>query len=93
MDLILTTPEQLRLIVSDCLTEIYDKHHKFQEESPKSENHRYEYSTKGASMRLGISEVTFQKWKNARLFKYTQIGRKCIYDIPSILEDLSRNKK
>jgi hypothetical protein len=75
------------------LKEINAKHQKFSEESPKSENPRYEYSTKCAAKRLGISEVTFQKWKNARLFKYTQIGRKCIYDIPLILDDLSRNKK
>lgn len=54
---------------------------------------RYEYSSLAAAKRLGISVVTFQAWKNRKLFRYSQIGRKCIFDIPAIMEDLACKTK
>jgi len=52
---------------------------------------RYEYSSKAAAARLGVSVVTFQNWKNHKLFSFTQINRKCVYDIPAIREELKKS--
>ena len=49
---------------------------------------RYEHSSIGISKRLGISVTTFHQWKNENLFSYTQVGRKCIYDVPLIMSEL-----
>ena len=62
---------------------------------PTEREPRFEYSSKGASRRLGVSVVTFHDWKRRKLFSYTQVGRKCIYDLPLIMKELKelRNKK
>ena len=54
---------------------------------------RFEYSSRTACKRLGISVVTFQDWKNKNYFSFTQVGRKCIYDIPLILSELAKFRK
>lgn len=85
-ELILTTPEQLRQIIRDCLNE------RTEPQLPEEPQKKYAYSIREAAKELHVSTVTFQSWKNAGLVDYIQQGRKVIIDIPGTIELLANNR-
>ena len=92
MDIILTTPEQLKEIIKDCL-ESYtfdNPDTKNKEAIPQEE---YLYSIKELAKFLGCSTTKAQELKNKRIIRYRQYGRKLIFLRSEVLEDLYNNKK
>ncbi len=58
-------------------------------ESQTTESTRFVHSLREAAACFDVSVVTFQRWKNEGLFSFTQIGRKCTFDIEKIRIELS----
>jgi hypothetical protein len=88
MDIILTSPQQLRELINECLN---NKPVEAQQLTTKPEK-QYAYSIREAANWFHVSTVTFQDWKNHGFVKCVQHGRKLIIDIPGTLELLSTKK-
>lgn len=74
------------------LKEELQPHHelKVQERPAKAE---YLYSLRELAKFLGCSVVTAQKIKNSGKIRYTQIGRKLMFNTSEVLEDLKGSVK
>ena len=88
IELILTTPEELRQIINECLNE--KPAESIQPVEPQKKN---AYSIKEGAEYFHVSTVTFQLWKNKGFVKYIQQGRKLIIDIPGTMELLACRRK
>lgn len=88
MDLIVTTPDQLRQIVTECLTNFNPA----QVPAPQPET-KFIYTIKGLAEFLNCSLVTAQKLKNSGKIRFKQFGRKCVFSTTEILEDISYLQK
>lgn len=86
-ELIITTPQQLREIITECLN-IRPVEIKTEEPTKK-----YAYSIREGANEFHVSTVTFQDWKNRGLVKYIQQGRKLIIDLPGTMELLKNQNK
>ena len=88
-EIILTTPEQIKEIVKECLeNHIPKQSHNLEINEPK-----LLYSIRELAAFLGCSLVTAQKLKNSKKIRYKQFGRKCVFNTNEILEDLDKGKK
>ncbi len=87
---IITTQEELKSIIIDCLADftIQNKESQDLRAPPK-----LLYSLRELAEFLGCSVVTAQKLKNSKRIRYRQFGRKCVFDTKEILEDLDKGKK
>ena len=83
--LIITTPEQLRQIVKECLDDFIPI-----PTPPQSSPVKYLYSINALSDFLNFSPVTAQKLKNSGKVRFSQFGRKCVFKADEILEDISK---
>jgi hypothetical protein len=88
MDVIVTTPDQLRQIVSECL----DNHKTTPAPAPQPEA-KFLYSIVQLAEFLDCSPVTAQKLKNSGKIRYKQFGRKCVFNSLEILEDLNHKRR
>lgn len=88
-NIIITTPEEVKEIISDCLKGHLPK----QEENPKLEEQKHLYSISELADFLGCSIATAQKLKNSRKIRFRQFGRKLIFDTNELLEDLEVGRK
>ena len=86
-ELIITTPFQLKQIISECLSEM-----RAEPQQPLEPQKKYAYSIKEGADEFHVSTVTFQSWKNKGLVKYIQQSRKLIIDIPGTIELLEKKK-
>ncbi len=87
--LIITTPEQLKQILKECLDEFVPI-----PTPPPSSPVKYLYSINALADFLNCSPVTAQKLKNSGKIRFSQFGRKCVFKTDEILEDISKlNKK
>lgn len=88
-NLIVTTPEELKQIISDCLADrnpIISLH-----SEPESPEHLH--SIHALASFLGCSDVTAFKLKKSGKIRYRQFGRKLVFNTAEVLEDLSKKKK
>ena len=60
--------------------------------APPQEQPQYLYSMQELADFLHVSIVTAQKIKNSGSIRYTQIGRKLIFNTVQIMEDLAKKK-
>ena len=92
MEIIVITPKQLKQIILDCLSAILVK-----DEKTITEPSKYLHSIKDLSEFLGCSKATAHKIKKSGILRYSQIGRKILFNTQEILEDLNHkpclNKK
>ncbi|MBE0674457.1 MAG: DUF3853 family protein [Bacteroidales bacterium] len=86
MELIVTTPEQLKQIVTDCLK----SHTPATSPSPPTEQPMHLYSIKELAEFLGCSTTKAQELKNKKKIRYRQFGRKVIFVASEVMEDLKR---
>ncbi len=88
--LILTTPEELAVIINDCLADFTARNTESQiRKSPP----KLLFSIRELAEFLGCSIVTAQKLKNSKKIRFKQFGRKLIFNADEVLEDLNRGKK
>jgi hypothetical protein len=89
MEFILTTPEQLKQIVNECL-----ESHKnlIQGNTPVQlpDQPEYLHSIKELADFLGCSTTKAQDLKNKKKIRCRQFGRKVIFIASEVLEDLKR---
>jgi excisionase family DNA binding protein len=88
MDIILTTPDQLKAIISECLANQASTAPPVQAETTT-----YLYSINELAKFLNCSPVTAQRLKNSGKIRFSQFGRKCIFSTEEILEDITKNQK
>ena len=88
MNLILTTPEELKKIISECLTEKQTE----PVPAPQQEQTKYLYSIRALADFLHVCLPTAQKIKNSGAIRYVQTGRKLIFNTLQIMEDLAKKK-
>ena len=84
MEIIVITPEQLKQIILDCLSAILVK-----DEKTITEPSKYLHSIKDLSEFLGCSKATAHKIKKSGILRYSQIGRKILFNTREIMEDLT----
>lgn len=88
-EIIITTPDQLKSIVKECLAD-------FSQASTSialTEPVKNIYSIKELASLLGCSVVTAQKLKNSGKIRYRQFGRKCVFNTQEVLEDIKRTRQ
>jgi excisionase family DNA binding protein len=90
MDIILTTPEQIESIFEKCLSKYYPL---VKSEVTGPESSKYLYSVRELADFLGCSLVTAHKLKKSGKIRFTQFGRKLVFNTDQILEDLNRRRK
>ena len=83
-EIIVITPDQLRKIINECLAERQPE----PAPAPTQEKTQYLYSIRQLAEFLHVSTVTAQKIKNSGTIRYTQVGRKLIFNTLQIMEDL-----
>jgi len=85
-ELIITSPEKLKQLISECFNES-------RQNAPKSltkSEPKYLYSLKELAESLGCSVLTAFKLKNSGKIRFTQYGRKLIFNLDFVLEDLQK---
>jgi len=92
MELILTTPEQLKEIIKDCM-KTYISNNTEANNPEALPQERYLRSIKELAEFLGCSTTKAQELKNKGVIRYRQYGRKLIFIVSEVLEDLNNNKK
>jgi hypothetical protein len=88
-NLIITTPEELKQIISDCLTNL----NPVNSSNPEPIAPVLLFSIRELATFLCCSHVTAQKLKNSGKIRYSQFGRKIVFNSAEVLEDLSKKKK
>jgi hypothetical protein len=88
-EIIITTPDQLKRIVKECLADLSQLSKPSTEVVPVKNI----YSLKDLAAFLGCSIVTAQKLKNSGRIRYKQFGRKCVFNTSEVMEDLSKRRK
>lgn len=83
MDIIVTTPDELKQILTECL-----ENFKAPEPIPLPES-KYLYSINELAEFLNCSPVTAQKLKNSGKIRFKQFGRKCVFNTAEVLEDIA----
>lgn len=86
--LTLTSDEQIERVFEKCLSK-YLKPIPSAEIEPKA---TYVHSIKGLADFLGCSVPTAQNLKNSGKIRFTQFGRKCIFNTAEVLEWKKRSK-
>jgi phosphoribosylanthranilate isomerase len=85
-EVILTTPDQLRQIINECLAAIKPEPlQTLNQEQPK-----YAHSLRELADFLGCSIVTAFKLKESGKIRFQQFGRKLIFNCSEVLEDLKK---
>jgi len=92
MELIITTPENLRFEVETAVSRALAKQQP-QQSLVLEPQKQYAYSIKEAAQHFHVSPVTLQSWKNTGFVKYSQHSRKLIIDLPGTLELLGTKKR
>lgn len=88
-EIILTTPEELREILNECLTNRNPAPQLTTEPEPPKLLH----SIHALASFLGCSDVTAFKLKKSGKIRYRQFGRKLVFNTVEILEDLNKRKR
>lgn len=83
MELVVISPEDLKKLIMECVSELIVKNEKAEPEPVT-----YLYSLKELSEFLNCSVATSQKIKNSGTIRYHQCGRKLIFNSQHVLEDL-----
>lgn len=85
--LFLTTEDQLRSVVSECINEV------FQERSSTQSNILPEIiDTKELLLRLGLSEPTVIRYRQKGVIPFLQVGSAIRYDYQKVLDALEKKK-
>ncbi len=85
-EIIITSPEKLKQLISECLNEGRQNDNK----PTISREPKYIYSLKDLAESLGCSVLTAFNLKNSGKIRYTQYGRKLIFNLDFVLEDLQK---
>jgi len=85
MELIVTTREDLKNIVQECLSD-------FKPAPVPAQAPELLYSIKDLADFLHCSPVTAQRIKNSGKIRYKQFGRKVVFDRSEVLADLNRKR-
>jgi hypothetical protein len=88
-NLIVTTPEELKQIISDCLADRNPIISLQSEPEPSEHLH----SIHALASFLGCSDVTAFKLKKSGKIRYRQFGRKLVFNTTEVLEDLNKKKR
>jgi hypothetical protein len=88
-NLILTTPEELKQIITDCLVKFYPA----QNSQPESPPPILLYSIDELATFLGCCNQTAFKLKKSGQVRYRQFGRKLVFNSAEVLEDLKKKKR
>lgn len=88
MEIIVITKEQLKAIVLECLEE----YHSNQKDNSKQPE-KYLYSIKELADFIHCSMATANKIKKSGKIRYSQIGRKILFRVDEIKEDIKTLKK
>ena len=86
---ILTTPEELKQIISDCLVQ----HNLTNQPQSEPQCSTLLFSIRELADFLGCSQVTAHKLKKSGKIRFTQFGRKLVFDPAEVLEDLNKKKR
>jgi len=86
MDLIITSEDRLREIITECINNFTPP--------PLERNPEkiYLHSIAELARFLKCSPLTAQKLKNSGRIRYKQYGRKCIFNTEEVLDDLAKQK-
>lgn len=87
---ILTTPEELKQIITDCLVHFNPDNKSQSEPDPPPV---LLYSIGELATFLGCSNVTAFKLKKSGKIRYKQFGRKLVFNSAEVLDDLSKRKR
>jgi len=88
-NLILTTPEELKQIITDCLVPFKP----VANSQPNPDPPVLLYSIDELATFLGCSNMTAFKLKKSGRVRYTQFGRKLVFNSAEVLEDLKKKKR
>lgn len=88
-EIILTTPDELREILNECLA----KRNPEPQHTAALEPPKLLYSIHELASFLGCSDVTAFNLKKSGKIRYRQFGRKLVFNTSEILEDLNRKKR
>lgn len=87
-EIILTTPDKLREILTDCLA----TQNSTAEDSKEQKPPKLLHSIRELASFLGCSNVTAFNLKKSGKIRYRQFGRKLIFNTEEILDDLNKRK-
>ncbi len=85
MELVVTTREEIKNILQECLNE-------FAPAPTPAPAPELIFSIQGLADFLNCSPVTAQRLKNSGKIRYKQFGRKVVFIPAEVLEDLNRKK-
>ena len=85
--IIISSPQQIKSILKECL----DENQPTQPILPTREA-EFLYSIRELAEFLNCSLSTAQKLKNSGKIRYSQFGRKCVFNSEHIIEDLKKEK-
>lgn len=88
-EIILTTPNELREILNECLANRDVEPKQIQEPEPP----KLLYSIHALASFLGCSNMTAFKLKKSGRVRYMQFGRKLVFNSAEVLEDLKKKKR
>ena len=88
-EIILTTPEELREILNECLV----NRNPAPQLTTEPEPHILLHSIHALASFLGCSDVTAFKLKKSGKIRYRQFGRKLVFNTAEVLEDLNKKRR
>lgn len=88
-EFILTTPNELREILNECLA----NRNPAPPLTPAPDPPKLLYSIHALANFLGCSDVTAFKLKKSGKIRYKQFGRKLVFNSAEVLEDLNKKKR
>lgn len=91
--LIQISPDDLQTLIIDCLQAVLGKPGSPESKEAGVPTRRYVYGLAGLAKLLNCSHPTAQRIKDSGQIKYSQIGRKLIFDEDEVLKAMSKTSK